>query len=190
MKEINMNETARRTLKTLPDFEQILQEIRLAHLTQDQDKLDALFTKFYDAVMCDSDSCYHIQQTAFRTLVLTQYKKIERRVKISCESFEDVMQSVMEGIYNGSLFFRSLDKLEGAARDARLAVIMTKSCWLQVNDFICAKNSGAEVNPKLRGDLGLLKGRVVSKKDGKRYYHYAQTRSILAYIKDKQEEVA
>lgn len=60
MKEINMNETARRTLKTLPDFEQILQEIRLAHLTQDQDKLDALFTEFYDAVMCDSDSCYHI----------------------------------------------------------------------------------------------------------------------------------
>lgn len=95
MKEINMNGTARRTLKTLPDFEQILQEIRLAHLTQDQDKLDALFTEFYDAVMCDSDSCYHIQQTAFRTLVLTQYKKIERRVKISCESFEDVMQSVM-----------------------------------------------------------------------------------------------
>ena len=41
----------KRELKTLMDYEMLLQEIRLAHVEKDKEKLDQLFTELYAAVM-------------------------------------------------------------------------------------------------------------------------------------------
>lgn len=37
----------KRELKTLMDYEMLLQEIRLAHVEKDKEKLDQLFTELY-----------------------------------------------------------------------------------------------------------------------------------------------
>ena len=68
----------KRELKTLMDYEMLLQEIRLAHVEKDKEKLDQLFTELYVAVM-KADEGYKIQQTPFRSLVWKQYSKISRR---------------------------------------------------------------------------------------------------------------
>lgn len=98
----------KRALKTLMDYEVLLQDIRMAHVEKDKEKLDQLFTELYSAVM-KSDDGYKIQQTPFRSLVWKQYSKISRRFTLMSDSFEDVLQSVMTGIYDGNLFFRKLN---------------------------------------------------------------------------------
>lgn len=168
-------------LKTLYDYEMLLRDIRLAHVEKDKEKLDALFTELYASAMvsCGGDGDgYKIQKTPFRSLVLKQYNKIARRVELSCDSFEDVMQSVMTGIYDGSVFFRGLQKCDPEKRAERLGKILNStSCWWQINDYICDRTGGG-MPEAIRYDLGIFNDRSVVVKDGKKHFDYIGTVSM------------
>lgn len=171
----------KRELKTLYDYEMLLREIRLAHVEKDKGKLDALFTELYASAMmsCDGEGDeYKIQNTPFRSLVLNQYSKIACRIEMACDSFEDVMQSVMMAIYDGSVFFRGLQKCDPDKRAERLSKILNcTSCWWQVNDYICDR-IGGKVPEAIRYDLGIFNDRSVVVKDGKKRFDYIGTVSM------------
>lgn len=171
----------KRELKTLYDYEMLLREIRLAHVEKDKCKLDALFTELYASAMMScggEDDEYKIQNTPFRSLVLKQYNKIARRVELSCDSFEDVMQSVMTGIYDGSVFFRGLEKCDPDKYTEILGKILSNtSCWWQINDYICDR-TGGKVSEAIRYDLGIFNDRNVVVKDGKKRFDYVGTVSM------------
>lgn len=171
----------KRKLKTLLDYEYLLREIRLAHVEQDKDKLDALFTELYASTMvsCKGEGDeYKIQNTPFRSLVLTQYNRIACRIEMACDSFEDVMQSVMMAIYDGSVFFRGLQKCDPDKRAARLNKILNNtSCWWQINDYIC-DHGGNRATENIRNDIGIFHNQRAVIKNGKTCYHYVNAVSM------------
>ncbi|RHT19854.1 hypothetical protein DW807_17380 [Clostridium sp. AM32-2] len=176
----------KRELKTLMDYEMLLQEIRLAHVEKDKEKLDQLFTELYAAVMKSEDG-YKIQQTPFRFLVWKQYSKISRRFTLMSDSFEDVLQSVMTGIYDGSLFFRRLNSCNAEKKDKVLEKILKVECWHQINDFICNR-TGGEVGKYICTDLGIPDERFKVKHDGKVYYKQVQTVSMQKVLDGEAAE--
>lgn len=176
----------RRELRTLMDYEVLLQEIRLAHVEKDKEKLDWLFTELYSAVM-KSDDGYKIQQTPFRSLVWKQYSKISRRFTLMSDSFEDVLQSVMTGIYDGSLFFRRLNGCSAEKKDKVLEKILKVECWHQINDFICNR-TGGEVGKNVCADFGIPDERFKVVHNGKVYYKQIQTVSLQKALDGENAE--
>lgn len=163
----------KRELKTLYDYEMLLREIRLAHVDKDKEKLDALFTELCEATI-KAEEGYKIRQTSFRTLVYGQYSKITSHITLTCYAFEDVLQSVLTGIYDGSVFFRRLKRCPAARVDAELEKILGGDCWRQINDFICNK-VGDEVRDGIRADLGIPSERVDVNVNGKIYRNCVTT---------------
>lgn len=176
----------KRALKTLMDYEMLLQEIRMAHMERDKEKLDRLFTELYAAVMKSEDG-YKIQQTPFRSLVWKQYSKISRRFTLMSDSFEDVLQSVMTGIYDGSLFFRRLNSYSAEKKDQILEKILKVECWHQINDFICNR-TGGEVGKGVCADFGIPDERFRVVYDGKVYYKQIQTISMQKALDGENAE--
>lgn len=156
----------KRELKTLYDYEMLLREIRLSHVEKDKGKLDALFTELCEATI-KAEEGYKIQQTSFRTLVYGQYSKITSHIMLTCDAFEDVLQSVLTGIYDGSVFFRRLKKCPAGKMNAEVKKILSVDCWRQINDFIC--NQGGEAEIGVRADLGISDERVDILSGGKMY---------------------
>lgn len=176
----------KRTLKTLMDYEMLLQDIRMAHVQRDKEKLDRLFIELYAAVM-KSDDGYKIQQTPFRSLAWKQYSKISRRFTLMSDSFEDVLQSVMTGIYDGSLFFRRLNGCNAAKKEQVLEKILKVECWHQINDFICNR-TGGEVGKNVCADFGIPDERFKVVHDGKIYYKQIQTVSMQKALDGENAE--
>lgn len=160
-------------LKTLYDYEMLLREIRLAHVDKDKEKLDALFTELCEATI-KAEEGYKIQQTSFRTLVYGQYSKIASHITLTCDAFEDVLQSVLAGIYDGSVFFRRLKRCPAGKMDAEVEKILSGDCWRQINDFIC-NQVGDEVRDGIRADLGIPSERVDVNVNGKIYRNCVTT---------------
>lgn len=164
-------ETAgKRELNTLYDYEMLLREIRLAHVEKDKAKLDELFTELCEATI-KAEEGYKIQQTSFRTLVYGQYSKIASHITITCDAFEDVLQSVLTGIYDGSVFFRRLKRCTGDKRVEELEKILNGDCWRQINDFICNR-TGTLVGAGIRDDFGIPDETFKVERDGKVYRNH------------------
>lgn len=160
----------KRKLKTLMDYEMLLQEIRLAHVGRDKEKLDQLFTELCEATI-KAEEGYKIQQTSFRTLVYKQYSKVVYHVTLTCDSFEDVFQSVLTGIYDGSVFFRRLKKIHPDKWEAEIKNILNARCWCQINDFIC-NQTGTQIGTGVRDDFGIPDERFKVECDGKIYRNH------------------
>lgn len=159
-------------LKSLDDFEAILRKIRIANLEGNKETLDIYFSEFYAAVMKSDGDGYKMQSTAFTKIVRNQYAKIARSVTLACDSFEDVMQCVMAGIYDGSLFFRGLPDYKGELYDKRLKKILNTNCCWQVVNYIC-DFYGKNICQDVRRELGLPKNRHKIVVNGETIYKYA-----------------